>query len=207
MLIDHIGLILFPDIIGFRIVGRLAMPLFAYAVARGFYFSKLHGTLSSYKLRMLLFAMISQIPYILMVERIEGNIGVLWLISILFLERLELQRKTVLDYLVILSLALSIVLVPISYGVYGLVFTLVLYYFSVKIDKRSNLLLSYLGLHVFKIVNDFQSGLMQLFTLLCVPLIDVLQRYDHRIRINRLFFYAFYPIHIIVLLVVKAVAF
>ncbi len=29
MLVDHIGMILFPDVVALRIVGRLAMPLFA----------------------------------------------------------------------------------------------------------------------------------------------------------------------------------
>ena len=40
MLIDHIGVILLKDIIIFRLIGRLAMPLYAYCIARGFYFSK-----------------------------------------------------------------------------------------------------------------------------------------------------------------------
>ena len=37
MVIDHIGLVFFPNVIIFRIIGRLSMPLFAYCVARGYY--------------------------------------------------------------------------------------------------------------------------------------------------------------------------
>lgn len=36
MLIDHIGVIFFPDDIILRIVGRLAFPLFAWGIARGY---------------------------------------------------------------------------------------------------------------------------------------------------------------------------
>lgn len=35
MLIDHIGLILFPRVIALRAIGRLAFPLFAYMIAEG----------------------------------------------------------------------------------------------------------------------------------------------------------------------------
>lgn len=36
MLVDHIGLLFFPEIMAFRIVGRIAMPLFAYGIAQGY---------------------------------------------------------------------------------------------------------------------------------------------------------------------------
>ncbi len=35
MLIDHIGLFLFPDILIFRYIGRIAFPLFAFFIAEG----------------------------------------------------------------------------------------------------------------------------------------------------------------------------
>lgn len=36
MVIDHVGVIFFPDTIELRIIGRLAMPFFAFSIARGF---------------------------------------------------------------------------------------------------------------------------------------------------------------------------
>ena len=36
MLIDHTGLILFPNQMIFRIIGRLAFPIYAYCIAEGF---------------------------------------------------------------------------------------------------------------------------------------------------------------------------
>ena len=55
MLIDHIGALLLYDYYDLRIyynlcrmIGRIALPLFAFCIARGFYFSKQHGTLKKY---------------------------------------------------------------------------------------------------------------------------------------------------------------
>lgn len=40
MLIDHIGVFIFPNILILRIIGRLAMPLFAFFIAEGAYYTK-----------------------------------------------------------------------------------------------------------------------------------------------------------------------
>ena len=40
MLIDHIGVALFPYVEIFRIIGRLAFPIFAYMIAEGCRYTK-----------------------------------------------------------------------------------------------------------------------------------------------------------------------
>ena len=35
MTIDHIGVVLFPRVLILRIIGRLALPIFAYMIAEG----------------------------------------------------------------------------------------------------------------------------------------------------------------------------
>lgn len=39
MLIDHVGLVFFPEVVLFRILGRIAMPLFAFFIAEGCYYT------------------------------------------------------------------------------------------------------------------------------------------------------------------------
>lgn len=39
MFIDHVGLILFPEVIILRVLGRLAMPLFAFTFAEGCFYT------------------------------------------------------------------------------------------------------------------------------------------------------------------------
>lgn len=60
MLIDHVGYALFPGFMFLRIIGRLAFPIFAYQIAIGY--SKT-SNLKKYTQRLLIFGLISQIPY------------------------------------------------------------------------------------------------------------------------------------------------
>ncbi|WP_291632823.1 TraX family protein [Clostridium sp.] len=60
MLIDHIGAALFPKVIVLRMIGRLSFPIFAYLIAIGY--SKTNS-FSKYLYRLMIFAVISQIPF------------------------------------------------------------------------------------------------------------------------------------------------
>ena len=40
MIIDHLGLIFYPDLLWLRMLGRLSMPLFAFAIAEGCRYTK-----------------------------------------------------------------------------------------------------------------------------------------------------------------------
>jgi len=60
MLIDHIGLIFFPHLLIFRVIGRLSFPLFAWGVALG---AKYTHDIKKYAWRLFLFALISQYPF------------------------------------------------------------------------------------------------------------------------------------------------
>ena len=84
MLIDHIGIVFSPTIYAYRIIGRLSMPLYAYCIARGFYYSKQHHTLKRYIIRMLILSLASQLPYYWMCGA-GLNIGFTWLFSLLLL--------------------------------------------------------------------------------------------------------------------------
>ena len=63
MSIDHLGLVLFNNNLIMRIIGRIAMPIFAFQIAVGF--KKTHSK-PKYMFRMLLLAIISEIPFNLM---------------------------------------------------------------------------------------------------------------------------------------------
>ena len=181
------------------------MPLFAYCIARGFHHSYTSGTIALYKKRMFYFALISQIPYMLMLHKISGNIGVLWLACLYFLEISEKANKEASDYLIMYLLIAALAFVPVDYGLYGLGFTLLLYYFEVCSSNVNRLYVGYAALHILWLFTSFDYGIMQLFTLPSLSLIAILKIYDNMVKINRFFFYAFYPLHISVLLIIKAV--
>ena len=60
MVLDHVGDNFFPGQIWMRVLGRAAMPLFAFCVAEGFCHTRNKGR---YLLRLGLFALISEIPF------------------------------------------------------------------------------------------------------------------------------------------------
>jgi len=63
MLIDHVG-DFFPNRIWMKAVGRIAMPLFSFMISEGYYYT--HDKMNYLK-RMLIFALISELPFDLFV--------------------------------------------------------------------------------------------------------------------------------------------
>lgn len=60
MVIDHVGVFFFPKYFVFRIIGRLAFPLFAWFIANG---ARYTGNVKIYFLRLLALALLAQIPF------------------------------------------------------------------------------------------------------------------------------------------------
>jgi len=70
MLIDHIGMVFFPSVIGFRAIGRLSFPLFAFGIAEGVRYTHCFWR---YFGRILLTAVLSQPIYMLLFGITQGN--------------------------------------------------------------------------------------------------------------------------------------
>ena len=62
MTVDHVGAVFYPDYMVLRGIGRLAFPLFCYLLVLGMESTR---NLRNYFIRLLLFALISQIPFFL----------------------------------------------------------------------------------------------------------------------------------------------
>lgn len=60
MLIDHLGAAIFPEQLWMRYIGRLAFPIFCYLIVEGFIHTK---DVNKYGARLLIFALISEIPF------------------------------------------------------------------------------------------------------------------------------------------------
>lgn len=75
MLVDHIGLIFFPKLLIFRMIGRLSFPVFAWFFAKGYERTRNY---QSYLLRLLGFGCLSQPLYSLMLNQsLFGSFNIL----------------------------------------------------------------------------------------------------------------------------------
>lgn len=134
MLCDHMWATVLPDIGWISNLGRLAFPIFAFQIVEGFY--QTHDR-KKYIRRMLVFALISEIPFDLMTSGVwfypfHQNVMVTFLIGLLMLSWMERVRGTLWKYLLVSAIcaALSIVLgsiVMADYFQFGLLTVLLFY--------------------------------------------------------------------------------
>lgn len=203
MLLDHIGMILFPEAFWLRIIGRLSMPLFAYGIARGFYFSERKGATLQYIKKLLFFAAVSQIPYTILSLWVKGgfelNIGFTWLLSVVYMKTLRVANRSMrVTRVAVLICALF---VPIDYGVYGVLFPYVLYAYMFDTYKPQY---AFVGITLLFALNSFlEHNIMQAFSLIAFPLLLLTKQFDAKIRLSRRFYYWFYPLHLSMLMIIK----
>lgn len=207
MLIDHIGFCLFPNILTFRIIGRLAFPMFAYQTALGYSHTK---NKSKYILRMLIFALVSQLPFMFMknmagYSSFSTNIGFSLLISLLCLYTIDLfnkkrKKKNYYTLLLIFPLLLIGELLKVDYAYYGPLMVMIFYVFK---DLKKNFLPVLILFLLATALFTYTSGslLIQYFAVL--TLFILLFYNGKKGKDIKYWFYTFYPLHMIILGLIK----
>lgn len=137
MVIDHLGLFFFPQILLFRIVGRLAFPLFAWLIANGAYYSK---NTKKYLARLFFFALVAQIPFMAINTLNDPSF---WTLNVLFtlflgLSAIVLIKKSknmFITFFIIMLSALMASIFNTEYGAMG-VLAIVIFYLFFKNFKK-----------------------------------------------------------------------
>jgi len=202
MVIDHVGWLFFPQLPILNIIGRLSFPLFAFLIAEGGTKTK---DIYGYIRRLLLFGVISQLPYSY-ISYLVGNdyreLNILFtLAGGLFLVALLQKKQYENCALAFIGLSLLSVFVAYDYDVYGLLIILSSYLF-IKRRILGVLALAFTTIGYYTLMGSLgKDATIQLFALAgIIPLL--FYNSAQGTRRYRWFFYAFYPLHLVILALV-----
>lgn len=206
MTIDHIGAVLYPELVVLRWIGRLAFPLFAYLLMLGLESTR---NVRTYFVRLLLFALISQIPFFLAIGKLPFDMFNIFFTLSFGLVFVYFFRKG--QAVAFIPLLISFV-VPIDYGVYGIA-VIGCMYFLIENQRLGVILLVLLNMLFL-----FPPS-SQILSLAAIPLILLHKngfltikkiKNDEKFRIplwRKYFFYIYYPLHLALLYLIKVVYF
>ncbi len=124
MVVDHVGVLFYPDIDWLRVVGRISFPLFVWLLVQGEAHTK---DVWRYGLRLGLLGLISQPIYQITFGAAQLNILFQLLLGLVCLR--VARQQPVLMLPVWMSAALIAEMSNISYGSYGVILTLLIRYF------------------------------------------------------------------------------
>lgn len=191
MLIDHLGVVFFPEQEWLRIIGRLAMPLYTYGIVQGY---KYTGNFKKYLLRLFILAVTGQVFYTMLFHKITPNIIFTFIVCLLLMKYFQTTKDgPFLKYFIILNGALFLQILQFSYGTYA--FILMLLYYHNKSIILGHILLNAVGYFV-------NGWALQFYSFIASVIIKYLP--NHRlIGRARLFYQLFYPAHLAVLLLIS----
>ena len=225
MVIDHMGVLIFPEVIAFRIIGRIGFPIFAFLIAEG-------AKHTRNKLRHLVvmggFAAVIQIVYFIATGSQEMNVLITFSLSLLIIYALDHLKNTVFGEIrstkntVIASLLLigavllaivSSAIFDLDYGLWGCMLPAFPALFTTpKVPSPLNIFKTFdtktfrvlaIGFGTLLLAIDTMMtsqfyGLIQLVALLSIPILLLYSEKRGKLKM-KYFFYIFYPLHLVVL--------
>lgn len=193
MLIDHIGAVLFPEYEWMRIVGRLAFPIFAYLLVEGFVYTK---DVKKYMVRLGIFALVSEIPFNLAffgstIAPVHQNVFFELFVGILMLYLILKSPSKANQIIILIAFLLISDWLYMDYGSWGLLMIFVYYQLREK---------KFIKLAMIVLLN-FLMGYSQIYAgLAVIPIAFHNRELGPKMK---MFFYAFYPAHLLILYLVN----
>lgn len=202
MVLDHIGVLFFPDVSWLRILGRLSYPIFAFMIAEGCRYTR-------NKLRhfLMIFAVgtVCQVVYSFVSDKIVLNILLTFSFSVLLIYALQgaykaesWQKKALWSTLFaagVMGVCALDQLVIIDYSFWG-VMTPVLVSFGMLLGLPHWGLVLLLGVGLALLGTDYVT--VQNYAFLSLPLLLLYNGKPGKHKM-KYFFYLFYPVHLAVL--------
>ena len=210
MIFDHSGYVFFGKHTWFNYIGRISFPIFAFQITEGYTHTK---NFKKYFTRLLIFAIISQIPYMLFMSmpvfrgKIRLNVLFTLLFGLIAIWSYDITQKKnvrkIFSFLIVAILAIIAEKVNMDYGYFGVLSIFIFYIFKNKIILLIPSFTTLTFLRYFSINNIiFSTNKLISFSCTLIPLILIcLYNGKQGKRSNKLkyFFYIFYPVHLLIL--------
>lgn len=208
MTIAHVGLFFFENPLWMYAFGRLAFPLFAWLLANGAIHTK---NTKKYAVRLLIFGLISQIPFVMANRTVDPNYWGLNIMFTLFLGLLAInttKNKTLpLKFFILFLFFCTGYILQVDYGGMGILCIAAFYYFfNSKIKLLISQFLIIVGINITLLLNLVSQNANTLVNpLYFLPygvfaLIPIFLYNSQQGRKMKYLFYAFYPLHYVVIL-------
>ncbi|WP_418041306.1 MULTISPECIES: TraX family protein [Paenibacillus] len=195
MLIDHIGAVFYPQVDELRIIGRIAFPIYAFAVYIGYKHTR---NVQKYIWRLFWIAVLSQVPFMAAFNHLSLNVvWTLWssLLVLLVLDKLP-NRLLVIP--IVIGAGIIMEITAMDYGMYGLLLVLLFRYFQGPILVLGHVLLTalYIQLH---------SSSVQMYSVVATLGIAIAQYYGAGFRLKgpRWIWRYFYPAHLAIIAIIR----
>lgn len=203
MLLDHVGLVFFSDEIIFRIIGRLALPIFAYMIAEGCRHTR---NRKKYLGIILTMAIVFQLVYFFFLNDLYQGILVTFSLSIIIIYAIEgLTKSNGITYKLAMLTALFGVIIfsvifprlyghlgfAIDYNVWGICLPVLIYFSPNKTWKIASTSLLIIAMSII-------SSSLQWWALLSIPLLLLYNGQRGKSKM-KYFFYIFYPLHLVLI--------
>ena len=209
MLIDHVGMYFFPDIIWFRVVGRIAFPIYAFFIAQGMHYSR---NKQKYMITLFLFGVLAELPYMFLHNNIyKLNIMFTFIfagICIMLINKL-LENFDFLMFSITVMIFVCITLLSghgnLEYGLFGVGLILIFYY--ARNSKAMYITLSSILIIAESVASGVVSGftleaLVQIFSIIALVFIGFYNGDKGKLNL-KYFFYISYPLQFYIIWFLK----
>lgn len=216
MLFDHIGDSILGKFSFFNLIGRISFPIFAFQAMQGYIHTK---NFKKHMMKLLIFACISQIPFMLFLstfsDEIYLNIFFTFFFGLFALYVYDKCTNKIFGFLFVILITAISHFIKVDYGAFGILIMFTFYFFSddKKSDsiniftKHSKIFMSitfiilcfahYLP-YILKATYLWKHYLLcALFT--CFSLVFILFYNKKEGPKSKYFFYIFYPLHLLIL--------
>lgn len=206
MLFDHCGYIFFNRITFMNVIGKLSFPIFAFQISEGYKYTK---NLKLYFFRLFMFAIAAQLPFILFLNCLGTTTFTLNIFFTLFLGLLSItvydkSKNKKLSLLFVLFIITIAQVINCDYGWFGITIIFLFYLFK---DKKLFMNLSFILAVVIKyIISYIQSpNKIHIYFAIstCLSLLFINLYNNKKGRNIKYLLYIFYPLHLMVLVLLK----